>query len=181
MRMARGTYKSPSAISGSTTPPSSRADIYCVEKISVDGGTPISVRGDRNSHAPTVGRDVLYFAAGVTLCLGSWDWEIRRASPEGGPSTLIGRVAGGRFPVSPLYIHFALSPSGDSLAIGLADGMTTNIWTLGTSDGAWRQITDLGEEPTVIARQVSWAPDGRHLYAAVSRSDGDVVMLDGLL
>jgi len=153
----------------------------CVEKISVDGGTRIAVRDDRNSYAPAVGRDVLYFAAGVTLRLGSWDWEIRSASPESGPSTLVGRVAGVRFPVSAIYPHFSLSPSGDSLAMGLADGVTTNIWTLGTSDGAWRQLTDFGDEPTIIARHVSWAPDGQHLYAAVCRNIGDVVMFDGLV
>jgi hypothetical protein len=87
-------------------------------------------------------------------------------------------VAGWRWTT---YIHFTLSPSGDALAMGLADGVTTNIWTLGTSDGAWRQVTDFGDEPTIIARQVSWAPDGRHLYAAVSRNNGDVVMFDGLV
>jgi Tol biopolymer transport system component len=153
----------------------------CVEKISVDGGTRIAVRDDRNSYAPAVGRDVLYFAAGVTLRPGSWDWEIRSASPESGPSTLVGRVAGVRFPVSAIYPHFSLSPSGDSLAMGLVDGVTTNIWTLGTSDGVWRQLTDFGDEPTTIARHVSWAPDGQHLYAAVCRNIGDVVMFDGLV
>jgi eukaryotic-like serine/threonine-protein kinase len=161
--------------------PDVAAESYCVEKVPVNGGTPLTVRDDQNSHAPTVGRDELYFAAGVTLRLGSWDWEIRRASPESGPSTLLGRVVGARFPVSPLYIHFSLSPGGDSLAMGLADRGTTNIWTLGTSDGSWRQVTDFGDEPTIIARQVSWAPDGRHLYAAVSRNTGDVVMFDGLV
>ena len=124
---------------------------------------------------------MLYFAAGVTLRLGSWDWEIRSASPESGPSTLVGRVAGVRLPISAYYPHFSLSPSGDSLAMGLADGVTTNIWTLGTSDGAWRQLTDFGDEPTTIARNVSWAPDGQHLYAAVCRNIGDVVMFDGLV
>jgi hypothetical protein len=94
---------------------------------------------------------------------------------------MLGRVAGARFPVSPYYVHFALSPTGDSLAMGLAEGVTTNIWTLSTADGKWRQITDFGEEPTVIARQVSWAPEGQHLFAAVSRHHGDIVMLDGLI
>jgi Tol biopolymer transport system component len=154
---------------------------YCVEKISVDGGARIAVRDDRNSHMPAVGRDVLYFAAGVTSRLGSRDWEIRSASPESGPSTLIGRVAGVRFPISAIYAHFSLSPNGDSLAMGLIDGVTTNIWTLGTSDGSWRQLTDFGDEPTTIARLISWTPDGQHLYAAVCRNIGDVVMFDGLV
>jgi eukaryotic-like serine/threonine-protein kinase len=157
------------------------AETYCVEKIPTAGGQPVVVRGDRNSHAPTVGRDVLYFAAGVTLRLGSWDWEIRQASPEDGPSVLLGRVAGARFPVSPLYIHFALSPDGGALVMGLADGVTTNVWTMSTTDGAWRQITDFADQPTIIARQLSWSPDGRHVYAAVSRTHADIVMLDGLV
>jgi serine/threonine protein kinase len=156
-------------------------EAYNIEKIPVTGGPPVVVRDDNNSHAPAVGRDVLYFTAGVTQRLGSWDWEIRRASPENGPSTSLGCVAAARIPVSPLYIHFALSPDGQSLGLGLAEGATTNIWTLGTADGVWRQITDFGDEPTVIARQVSWSPDGRHIYAAVSRNQGDVVMLDGLV
>ena len=154
---------------------------YCIEKVPVKGGPSVVVRDDNNSYAPAVGQDVLYFTAGVTLRLGSWDWEIRRAAPENGPSTLLGRIAGVRIPVSPLYIHFALSPDGQLLGLGLAEGAATNIWTLGTADGVWRQITDFGDEPTVIARQVSWSPDGRHIYAAVSRNKGDVVMLDGLI
>ena len=161
--------------------PDVAAESYCIEKVPVDGGAAVVVRDDQNSHAPAVGRQALYFAAGVTLRLGSWDWEIRRASPENAASTLMGRVAGGRCLVSPLYIHFALSPDEGALAMGLADGVTTNIWMLGTSDGAWRQIPDFGEEPTIIARQVAWSPDSRHLYAAVSKNGGDVVMLDGLV
>jgi Dipeptidyl peptidase IV (DPP IV) N-terminal region/WD40-like Beta Propeller Repeat len=157
------------------------AETYCVEKIPTAGGQPVVVRDDRNSFAPTVGRDVLYFAAGVTLRLGCWDWEIRQASPEDGPSVLLGRVAGARFPVSPLYVHFALSPDGGALVMGLAEGVTTNVWTMSTTDGAWRQITDFADEPTIIARQLSWSPDGRHVYAAVSRPHADIVMLDGLV
>jgi len=44
-----------------------------------------------------------------------------------------------------------------------------------------RQITDFGERSTVIMRRVSWAPDGKSLYAAVADADADIVMLDGLL
>jgi Tol biopolymer transport system component len=83
--------------------------------------------------------------------------------------------------VSPLYVHFALSPDGGALVMGLADGVTTNVWTMSTTDGAWRQITDFADQPTIIARQLSWSPDGRHVYAAVSRTHADIVMLDGLV
>jgi Tol biopolymer transport system component len=74
-----------------------------------------------------------------------------------------------------------LSPDGEWLAFGLVDGATTNLWLLSTRDRSWRQVTDFGEQPTVIARQISWSPDGRYLYAAISKFNGDIVMLDGLV
>jgi serine/threonine protein kinase len=154
---------------------------YTIEKVPATGGSPVVVRGDRNSNAPTVGRDALYFAAFVAPEFGSWDWEIRRASPEEGPSDLIARVAGSRIPFSPLYIHPALSRDGQWLALGLADGATSNLWILSTADGSWRQVTDFGEQPTLIVRQVSWSPDGQYLYASVCRNNGDIVMFDGLV
>ena len=41
----------------------------------------------------------------------------------------------------------------------------------------WRQVTDFGDQPTLIVRQVSWSPDGQYLYAAISKNNGDIVML----
>ncbi len=75
----------------------------------------------------------------------------------------------------------ALSRDGQWLAQALADGVTSNLWVLSTADGSWRQVTDFGDQPTLIVRQVSWSPDGQYLYAAVSKSNGDIVMLDGLV
>jgi WD40 repeat protein len=98
-----------------------------------------------------------------------------------GPSEIVGRVAGARLPVSPLYVHPALSSDGGWLALGLADGATTNVWALSTSDGSWRQLTDFGDQPTIIARQVAWSPNGDHVFAAVSKNIGDIVMFDGLV
>ena len=152
-----------------------------IEKVPVTGGPPVVVRGDHNSNAPAVGRGVLYFAAFVAPEFGSIDWEIRRASPEDGPSEFVGRVDGNRVPFSPLYIHPALSRDGQWLAQALADGATSNLWVLSTADGSWRQVTDFGDQPTMIVRQVSWSPDGQYLYAAISKSNGDIVMLDGLV
>jgi Tol biopolymer transport system component len=153
----------------------------CIEKVPVAGGAVTVVRGDGNSNVPAVGEDVLYFAAFVAPELGSMDWEIRRASPESGPSEFVGRVDGGRVPFSPLYVHPALSKDGHWLAQALADGATSNLWTLSTKDGSWRQVTDFGVQATVIVRQVSWSPDGQYLYAAISWNNGDIVMLDGLV
>ena len=56
---------------------------YTIEKVPVTGGPPVLVRGDRNSNAPTVGRDVLYFVAFAAPEFGSSDWEIRRALTGG--------------------------------------------------------------------------------------------------
>ena len=154
---------------------------YTIEKVPVTGGSPVVVRADRNSNAPTVGHDALYFMAFAAPESGSFDWEIRRASPEDGPPEIVGRVGGGRVPFSPLYIQPALSKDGRWLALGLADGATSNLWVLSIADGSWRQVTDFGDMPTLIVRLVSWSPDGDYLYAAISKHNGDIVMLDGLL
>jgi serine/threonine protein kinase len=154
---------------------------YTIEKVPVTGGPPTVVRGDRNSTAPAVGQDTLYFVAFVAPEFGSIDWEIRRASPDDGPPEFVARIEASRVPGSFLYIQPALSKDGRWLAQALADGATSNLWVLSTTDGSWRQVTDFGDQPTLIVRQVSWSPDGRYLYAAISRSNGDIVMLDGLV
>jgi hypothetical protein len=64
--------------------------------------------------------------------------------------------------------------------VPLRDNGTTNIWAIPTDGGAYRQITDFGRRPTLIARQVSWSRGGRFIYAAVSESDTDIVLLEGI-
>jgi hypothetical protein len=44
-----------------------------------------------------------------------------------------------------------------------------------------RQATDFGDRSTLIARRVSWSPDGKYIYAAVADMDADIVLLDGLV
>jgi serine/threonine protein kinase len=161
--------------------PNVNAERYRIEKVPVTGGPPVIVRSEDNSTAPATGQGVLYFAALVTSEFGSVEWEIRRASPEDGPSDVVGRIAGSRIPFSPLYIHLALSADGQKIALALQDGATSNLWGLSTADGAWRQLTDFGDQPTLIVRQVSWSPDGQYLYAAICKYDSDIVMLDGLV
>jgi serine/threonine protein kinase len=163
------------------TPPNADGESHCVEKVLSSGGPPVEVRNDGNSHAPVPGHGLLYFAAWASRDRGIWDWEIRRASPEDGPSETIGRVSGARLLISPLYVHPALSSDGRWLALGLADGATTNVWALSTIDGSWRQMTDFGDQPTVMARQVAWSPDDAYVFAAVSKNIGDIVMFDGLV
>jgi len=161
--------------------PNVEGENYCIEKIPTAGGTPIVVKDDRNSNAPIVGRDVLYFCSFVAPDFGSWDLEVRRSAPETAPSELVARIDGARLPISPQYVHQALSNDGEWLAFGLVDGATSNLWVLSTKDGSWRQVTDFGDQSTIIARQVSWSPDGRHLYAAICKTNADIVMLDGLV
>ncbi|MBI2401949.1 MAG: PD40 domain-containing protein [Gemmatimonadetes bacterium] len=76
--------------------------------------------------------------------------------------------------------HPVISPDGKWLALALTDGVTTNIWALATGDGAMRRLTDFGHRPIFITRRVTWSPDGRFIYAAVSEGDGDIVLLQGL-
>jgi Tol biopolymer transport system component len=73
-----------------------------------------------------------------------------------------------------------LSPDGKFLALLLMDGPTTNIWTLATSNGVLKAITDFGHQATSIARRVSWSSDGKSIYAAVGRSEADIVLLTNL-
>jgi Tol biopolymer transport system component len=63
----------------------------------------------------------------------------------------------------------------------LRDAGTTNIWAFPTNGGPARQLTDFGQRPILIARQVSWSPDGTFIYAAVVETDADIVLLDGVL
>ena len=74
-----------------------------------------------------------------------------------------------------------LSPDDQWVATALADGATTNIWTISTSDGSLKQITDFGSRCTGISRSMSWSSDSRHIYAAVEESEIDVVLMDGLI
>jgi hypothetical protein len=41
--------------------------------------------------------------------------------------------------------------------------------------------TDFARRAILIARLVSWSPDGRFIYAAVIEQDADVVLLDGIV
>jgi serine/threonine-protein kinase len=152
-----------------------------IERVPSTGGPPVVVRTDIDVHAPAAGRSAFFYATRAQRTVGRSDWEFRRASAEDGPSYVLTRVAGDRFPVSPLFASMALSPDERWLALPLMDGATCSIGLMPVEGGSFTPITDFGDRPTIIARQVSWAPDSQSIYAAVAEVNGDIVLLDGLL
>jgi Tol biopolymer transport system component len=134
----------------------------CIEKLPMPGGVAVAVRCD-NAGAVSVSRDgsAMYFTTNLTGTRGVIDTEIRRASPEDGPSVLLAVVAGDRVPVIPTQLVPTLSPDGSALAMALLDGDTAN-------------------RSVLIARRVAWSPDSRYLYAAVADIESDIVLFEGL-
>jgi Tol biopolymer transport system component len=156
-------------------------DTYHISKVPVEGGQPARVRTDNAIGCQTApdGR-TLYYARILTQASGAWDFELRQARAEGGTSEVIGRVAGTRVPTGAVNFHALLSPDGQSLAMPLLDGSTTNLWALSTATGRWRKLLDFGERNVVIARRVAWSKEGGHVYASVAEVESDIVMLAGL-
>jgi dipeptidyl aminopeptidase/acylaminoacyl peptidase len=151
-----------------------------IHKIALAGGDPIPIRTDERAHAPSPARDGLYYAARVKADVAHWNWEIRHLRPETGTATVLARIDGARLPLSPMFVSTCLSPDGALLVLPMLDGSTTNLWAIPTDGGPMRPLTDFGDRPTIIARQVSWAQDGRHLYAALAETSADVILFGGL-
>lgn len=152
---------------------------YRIRKTPTDGGAPVLVRDDNGIGCNQSG-NALYYAKILTQATGAWDFELRVAKPEDGPSTAIARVSGSRVPATAINFHAFPSPDGKWLAMPLIDGATTNIWAVSTDGGQWRKLTDFGDRNVVIARRIAWSANGQHMYAAVSDVDSDVVLLAGL-
>jgi Tol biopolymer transport system component len=151
-----------------------------LKKIPVTGGESVVVRQEPTRNVIGLHESTLYFMIERPLINGRSEVEIRAASPEDGPSRLVGRISPSR--VAPWQIvNPALSPDGQWLAMLLTDGFTTNIWALSTKTSEWRQVTDFGDRAIFIARRVSWSPDGKSLLAAVGEGEADVVVLNGLM
>lgn len=112
---------------------------------------------------------------------GFWNAnEIYKVKPENAERpVLVTRYPASRVPLWPTGV--ALSPDERWLAVPLRDNGTTNIWAIPVDGGSFRQITDLGQRPTLIGRQVSWSRDGKFIYAAVAEIDSDIVLLDGVV
>lgn len=148
-----------------------------IYKVQASGGQAVAVRSGSARNVIGVHHGSLYFMVDRTLADSKPGFEIHVASPEDGPSRVLARIAPGRAPQWQI-INPSLSPDGTSLALPLTDGVTTNIWTLSTSTGEWRQVTDFGDRPIFIARRVSWSADGKSILAAVSEGDADIVMFE---
>jgi Tol biopolymer transport system component len=153
------------------------ADAGAIYKVATTGGSRSRVRPGPARNVVGFDGATLYFMVDRTLTDGSPGFEIHAATPEGAPSRVIAWIASSRAPQWQI-INPALSPDGSSLAMPLTDGVTTNIWTLSTSTGQWRQITDFGVQPIFIARRVSWSADGRSILAAVGEGDADIVVFE---
>jgi eukaryotic-like serine/threonine-protein kinase len=153
-----------------------------LERIPVEGGTPLVVRTDASAPAVAADRKTLYYVHGLKPeLLGlRGDLEICCGPVGDGPSHTIGRIAASRVPVSVRLVQVFLSPDGQWLAMPLVDGGTSNLWTLPTSGGPMKQLTDFGNSSTVIARGVSWSADSQFLFAAVAETETDIVLFDGL-
>jgi TolB protein len=150
-----------------------------LRKVAPGGGTAITVTKERLRNVIGSDGTTLYYTFERPLVDGTPEFEIRAASPEDGPFRVVARIPASRVPLWQI-VNPALSPDGKWLAQALTDGLTTNIWTLSTSTGEWRQITDFGGRATFIARRVSWSSDGGSIFAAVGEGDADIVMLEGI-
>jgi Tol biopolymer transport system component/predicted Ser/Thr protein kinase len=153
--------------------------VYRIRKVPADGGEPVLVRSDNAIGCNQAG-GALYYAKILTQATGAWDFELRVARPEDGPSSVITRVSGSRVPATAINFHAYPSPDGKWLAMPLIDGSTTNLWAVSTDGGQWRKLTEFGDRNVVIARRIAWSADGQHLYASVSDVDSDIVLLAGL-
>jgi Tol biopolymer transport system component len=156
------------------TSPSESEETSCIEKIPIDGGSAVRVRCDAANMAVASDGSAIYYSPHVSA-----QGEIRKAQPENGVSQPFAYVTQSRIPFIPQ--GYVLSPDNRWLTMPLKDAGTTNIWAFPTGGGPARQLTDFGQRPILIARQVSWSPDGKFIYAAVVETDADIVVLDGML
>jgi Tol biopolymer transport system component len=151
-----------------------------LKKVPSAGGAAVVVRKEPTRNAIGLHEGTLYYGVERPLVDGRPEFEIRAASPEEGPSRLVARIPASRVPPWQI-VNPALSPDGQSMAMPLTDGFTTNIWVLSTQTHQWRQVTDFGDRAIFIARRVSWSADGKFILAAIGEGDADVVLLDGVL
>jgi Tol biopolymer transport system component len=152
-------------------------DAGAVMKVPGHGGAAVRVREGPARNVIGSHDGTLYFTVDRMLTDGTAGFEIHAAMPETAASRVIASIAARRVPQWQI-INPALSADGSLLAMPLTDGVTTNIWTLSTTSGEWRQVTDFGQRPIFIVRRVSWSADGRSIVAAVGEGDADIVLIN---
>ena len=159
----------------------SEKGIWTLKKVATSGNQPVVVSKE-NAQAPALSPDgkTLYFVLYLSNLNGTPDLEIRSTALESETSKLLARIPGTRVPAWQL-IHPVTSPDGKWLAMPLSDGGTTNIWSLSTETGEFRQLTDFGDRRTFIARRVSWSKDGKSIFAALGQGDADIILLNHLI
>ncbi|HEY7099478.1 MAG TPA: protein kinase [Terriglobales bacterium] len=152
---------------------------FNIKKVSADGHTILPVRD--SGQRPAIAADgTLYYSVESANVKGTSDLEIRKAKPENADSTALVRIPGSRIPPW-MMVQPVLSPDGKWLAMTLADGYTSNVWAQPTDGGPMRRITDFGYQATLITRRVSWSSDGKSIFAAVGKSEADIVLLSNLI
>jgi len=127
-----------------------------------------------------VNESSVYFMVESQLIDGRLEFKIVRGPVGGGQTTDVKTIPASRVSTWQV-LNPSLSPNGQWLALPLTDGSTTNVWTISTEDGHLQQVTDFGSRHVFIVRRVSWAPDGKSLYAAIGDGDADIVSLVGLV
>ena len=94
---------------------------------------------------------------------------------------MLTRVPSSQMPVSKLFSSASLSRDERFLALPIIVGATGSIGVMPVEGGTFTPVIDFGDRAMLIARQVSWAPDGQSIYAAVADVNADIVLLDGLI
>ena len=142
-----------------------------IEKVPSQGGPPV-VDSDRRRRACAGGRAhrAVLRDARASGRSGAWDWEFRRASPEDGPSEVLTCVPGSQMPVSKLFASMSLSRDGRCLALPMIAAPPSNICVMPVEGGTFTPVIDFGDRATLIARQVSWSPDGHRFMRPSPRS-----------
>ena len=150
----------------------------CIYKVLIQGGSEVQVRCEGVSLPLGISGDGTTLFYSHVLYSGL---DLRRSHPDSGPSESFGRVPAARTPIDRTLWQMVLSRDDKWFASPLTDHGTTNLWVMPSNGGSLRMLTDFGNRPTIIMRRISWAPDGKSLYAAVADTDADIVLLDGLL
>jgi eukaryotic-like serine/threonine-protein kinase len=150
-------------------------------KSPAEGGPAVVVRSD-NARAAALAPDgsAMYYIVPLENLNGLLDYELRVARPEDGPSTLLARISGTRIPIWQ-GLHPVISRDGKTLALTLDDDLGTDLWTIPTSGGKLKRITDFSPRRTFIARRISWSADGKWIFASIGDGDSDIVQIEGLL